>query len=150
VSVSASISCTIHKHNAKTTWVEIIKFLLLKGWSINDHGKMSFLPVSDGGNYDWKREPIDEKKLLTLLNKKERLGEPLGICITWEDSNIGGSLQTLNETEFLFCITINRKTISFNDGGSITDVNWYLLKLNAILSQMKDIHIISTEFNEML
>ena len=150
MSVSASITWTLHKDRAEITWVKIINFMLASGWSINDHGQMTYLPLNDNDMYDWQREPINEKRLFEILSNKESLKEPLGVCITWQNSNIGGALLTLNENELLFSITINRKTIPLCDGKVITDVNWYLLNLNSILSKIQGISIVSTNFDEIL
>jgi len=111
---------------------------------------MSFLPLNDNDMFDWQREPIDEEKLIKLLSNKEKLKEPLGVCITWKDTNIGGSLLTINDNQLLFSITINRKTIPLCGGGYITDINWYLLNINSILSQKKDIIVEATTFDETL
>jgi len=149
MSVSASISWTIHKKNDALTQPEIIKLLLKSGWSINDHDEMSYLPLHDNEMYNWQREPINEDKLFKILTEKAKLKEPLGVCITWKDTNIGGSLLILSDTELSLGININRKTIALCNDTVITDVNWYLSKINPILSYGNGIIITSTNFNEM-
>jgi len=148
MSVSAHITWAIHKKNPKMTWVEIIQFILSKGWSINVDERMSFLPLNDNDMYDWQYEEVNEERLFKILSDKDGLNESLGVCITWNDSGIGGELITLSEREIMFSISINRQTISLSEGGIITDVNWYLLKFNSIFSQIKDLVIIATNFSE--
>jgi len=150
MSTSASITWTIHKYNAQTKWVDIIKLLLSNGWSLNDQNQMTFLPLNDNDMFAWQREPINEEKLFKLLSNKEKLKEPLGVCITWKDTNIGGSLLTINGNQLLFSITINRRIIPLCGGGCITDINWYLLRINSILLQKKDVIVEATTFDEML
>ena len=148
MSASAFIIWTIHKKNKELSWKTVMQLLLTNGWNINDHGKMTYLPLHDNDMYSWQREPIDEDKLIGILTEKEAAKESLGICITWKDSNIGGSLVTLNENEVMLSININRKTIKLYEGEIITDVNWYLARINFILSQREDIDVISIKFVE--
>jgi len=148
MSVSAALKLSIYKKSTQISWVEIIQYLLSNGWSLNDHNMMTYLPLHDNDMYDWKREQINEKCLMKILTDKENAKEPLGVCVIWKGSNTGGSFQTLSDEEMLFSISINRKTIQLCEGKTMTDVNWYLLRINSILSQMKDIQIVSTEFFE--
>ena len=150
MSVSASITWTIQKKGDKISWMEIIQLLLENGWSLNDHGEMAYLPLHDNGMYNWQRESINEAKLVKTLIEKENAKELLGVCITWKDTNIGGSLLTLSDEEVLFSININRKTIQICESDLMTDVNWYLVKINSILSQKEDITVTSTKFIEFV
>ena len=150
MSTSAYITWTIHKKSQQITWVEIIQFVLSKGWNLNVYGQMSYLPLDDNDMYNWQHEQINEEKLFKILSDKDGLKEPLGVSITWKDSNIGGELLTLSDIEIMFSIAINRKTIPLTEEEVITDVNWYLLNFNSIFSQIKDIVIISTNFSESI
>ena len=148
MSVSASIKWVIRKENKQILWVEVIQYLLANGWSLNDNNKMTFLPLHDNDMFDWQRESINEEYLIKILTDKENAKELLGVCITWKDSNIGGALLTVGNDELLFSLSINRKTIQSCGGNPTTDVNWYLLRFNPIFSQMRDIVITSTGFDE--
>ena len=148
MSISAAITLTIVKKSKKMTWVDIIQLLLDNGWSINDHGMMSYLPLHDNDMFDWQREPINNEKLITILTEKETLREQLGVCITWKDTNIGGSLLAFSDDQVLFSIDINRQTMQVDKKDIVTDVNWYLSKINPILLQNPDIYITSTNFFE--
>jgi len=150
MSVSASIKWGIHKKNAEISWVKIIECLLANGWSLNDNNMMTFLPLHDNDMFAWQREQINEEYLIKLLTDKEDAKESLGVCVTWEDSNIGGSLLTVGNNGMLLSLTINRKTIRLCEGQNVTDVNWYLLRVSSILSQMKDIVITSVDFTELV
>ena len=148
MSVSAFITWTIQREDDEISWVEIIRFLLKNGWNLNDNGGMTYLPLHDNGMYDWQSEKINEEKLFRILTKKERLKEELGVCITWQDSQIGGSLLIFNDCKLLLSITINRQTAQICEGMVITDVNWYLTRMSSILSKKEGIVILATEFVE--
>ncbi|MDR2572090.1 MAG: hypothetical protein LBD23_17570 [Oscillospiraceae bacterium] len=150
MSVSATLTFTIHKYDVNVTWVDIIKFLLENGWTVNDCGKMTYLPLSDNNTFNWQHEEINEKKLFKILEEKEKSKESLGVSITWLDTNIGGNILTHNENEFSLIITINRQKIKLYERKTITDVNWYLLKLNSIMAKRKDVIITSIKFYELM
>lgn len=57
--MSASASIDIRLGNRKDvpmSKVQLIKLLLGFGWTLNDCGEVSYLPVGDEERFDWQRE----------------------------------------------------------------------------------------------
>ena len=123
--------------------------MLAHGWTINDHGKMGFLPIHDNDMYNWQWEAINIDTLMEILREKEKFKEPLGVLITWKDSNIGGSLITYSMDEICLFITINRQVIQLREGLSMTDANWYLERIKPIFISGNGITISSIKFSEI-
>ncbi|PIH57646.1 hypothetical protein CS562_20890 [Paenibacillus sp. LK1] len=61
------------------------------GWSYNDHGHATFLPIGDDDDYGWQHVSISKEELLKILSTKEKQRELIGIGMTWKDTNIGGT-----------------------------------------------------------
>jgi hypothetical protein len=61
MSIEASINIKLVEltyENENFSSIKIINLLLNFGWTFNDYGKMSYLPIGDNDNFDWKREEI--------------------------------------------------------------------------------------------
>jgi hypothetical protein len=147
MSVQASIQWTIHPY--PDSMVTVIQLMLAHGWTINDYGKMGFLPVHDDDMFDWQREEINADKLMEIINEKNRLNERLGVSITWKESNIGGQLLTYGADEIGLVITINRQIVPLRDGVTMTDVNWYLERIKPIFILKNGVTISSIKFSEI-
>jgi hypothetical protein len=111
----------------------VIETLISSGWTINDNGHISFLPVGDNDEYNWEWCDINKWETVdAIIDKKEKNGETIGLALTWKDTNIGGNvLFWKSREEFCFSLTSNRKKI----GGDnlYTDFSWYLDKLITVL-----------------
>lgn len=102
----------------------LIKALLKFGWTFNDHGKKTYLPVGDDGAYNWQMQDIPDKDLLKIIKQKIKTQEMVGVVMTWQNMNIGGSFQFYNRSLNII-LDINRvKTAQ-----GWTDVNAYLAKI---------------------
>lgn len=125
-----SIDSTISiKLTNKISAVEIIKSLMTYGWTLNDYGKVSYLPLGDNDDFNWQSENISIDTLFDIVRNKELLGEMVGVMLTWEDSLIGGSFLFDNDKSFTFNICINRKIIIGYDDYNMTNVSWYIERL---------------------
>ncbi|GBG56948.1 hypothetical protein SPFL3102_02313 [Sporomusaceae bacterium FL31] len=132
MSVSASIDIKLTVRNGIISKVTLIQKLLDFGWTFNDSGKITYLPIGDEDKFDWQSENISVDMLLMILREKVQRDELLGIVMTWKGTGVGGNILLKKTDELTFCLTINRRTIS---GSNVTDVNWYLVKLLPAFSQ---------------
>jgi len=125
MSISASIDLVFDREVSPVTLIEtLINF----GWSVNDNGHISYLPLSDDDQFDWEWCDINRwSSVLSILTSKAALKETVGLALTWEDSNIGGEILILSDgRNICFSLTSNRKEINNN---SYTDFSWYLGKI---------------------
>lgn len=130
MSISASIEFSFE---SKPRPIELIEKLINSGWSINDNGHISFLPYGDGEDYNWTWCDIGEwSNVLSIIDKKTKGGETIGLALTWKETNIGGELLVLNdENKVWFSLSCNRKSLT--NENNYTDFVWYLDKLVPIL-----------------
>jgi hypothetical protein len=130
MSVSASINIIVAKNEQQSIFAaRIIEQLLSYGWSLNDYGQMTYLPVGDQGDYNWQSEIISKEKLIKIVGEKEKNNEVVGIVLTWKDTNIGGDLLVWKDGSLSFSLSVNRKILNEDISINVTDVNWYLEKL---------------------
>ena len=115
--------------------IKIIQILLNYGWTFNDEGKVSYLPIGDDDNFDWQHEKIAVESLMKILEKKEQGKEALGVIMTWGETSIGGAFLFWQNGKILISLIINRKTFLSESMFEITDVNWYLSKLLPAFNQ---------------
>lgn len=131
MSVSASIDIRLgNRKDVPISKTQLIKQLLDFGWTLNDCGEVSYLPIGDEDRFDWQRENISTESLMVTLGEKEKRGELIGVAMTWKDTGIGGAFLLMENGEVSVCLTNNRKSLE-----GITDVNWYLAKLLPAFSQ---------------
>jgi hypothetical protein len=91
MAVSASIDIRLGNQDVPISKSQLIKQLLDFGWTLNDCGKVSYLPIGDEDRFDWQREEISIESLMAILDEKEKHGETIGVAMTWQNSCIGGS-----------------------------------------------------------
>lgn len=129
MSVSAKIDIKLASHQSrKVSPTIIIDILFNSGWRFEDHGEVCYLPYGDNNNFEWKRDNITQGDLLLILKEKERLGELIGVVITWQYTRVGGNLLFFDDGTISMALNINRRLVYTNQLG-ITDINWYLTKL---------------------
>ncbi|MGE6577824.1 hypothetical protein ACQKFM_23260 [Paenibacillus xylanexedens] len=126
--MSASLSIEIF-FSEQISGMTILRKLEEYGWSYNDHEHVTFLPIGDNDDYDWKHTVIPKEELLTILNTKDKKGELIGVGMTWKDTNIGGTFLIGKKGTFLMSPDINRKVIDVESYNNITDLNWYMTRL---------------------
>ena len=126
MSISASIEIYLSESMSAMT---ILHQLETYGWTYNDHGGVTFLPVGDHDDYHWQHSDVPKNDLEEIIRAKESQGEVIGVAMTWKDTNIGGTLLICEKGTFLMSLDINRKLIEAGGGWSTTDVNWYITRL---------------------
>ena len=125
--------------------VELISMLLNYGWTLNDYGRVSYLPIGVNGKYDWASDDISKCDLISLIKLKEDIGEQVGIVMTWKDTLIGGQMLFYSDMKISFILSINRQEIS--NTNRFTDVTWYLEKIIPALASI-DVNIESIKWDE--
>ena len=131
----------------KTT--DLINLILKSGWTLNDHGGISYLPIGDNGDFDWFIQAhITQNELMQILKEKEKKKELIGIVLTWQNTNIGGSFLFYPSNEISVSLNIDRKILYGINNFKMTNSNWYLLRLIPIFYE-NNIVIKSFTFDEM-
>ncbi len=126
--------------------LDVILSLVDYGWSLDDHGQVSILPIGDDDLYNWTRMPKNPLKIVyQIINEKELLGEIIGIVILWQDSKIGGQLLVSGDDKISFILNINRKTLP--NCQNFTDISWYLNKIIPPLSNKGNLELIEWSEN---
>ena len=126
MSVSTSIEISLSE---QISGMSILRKLVEYGWSYNDHGRVTFLPIGDDDEFNWQHVSIAKEELFEILDTKDKKGELIGIGMTWKETNIGGTFLVHGNGTFLMSPDINRKVIDVENYNSITDLNWYITKL---------------------
>jgi len=105
---------------------DILNHCTENGWSINDHGKISYFVI----NFDWISEEISYwNKVKEQIIDRFREGEVVGISIINFPENTGGELLIINRQEIIFSISINIRVPEHED----VDIQYYLDLLKVIL-----------------
>lgn len=112
--------------------LSVIQLLLSFGWCFNDGGAITYLPIGDNDDFDWQRAEITDNTLLEILREKEKLGELIGVTMTWESSSIGGEFLFYSDGIISLNLSINRKKIKKH---GYTDINWYIEKIIPVLNK---------------
>jgi len=145
MSVSASIDLQLAVSNrSRLSRVEIVQSFLAFGWTLNDGGGVSYLPVGDDDEFDWLTANINHDEVLEVLKKKEMLGELIGISMTWKESGIGGDFLLRSDGAISVILTKNIKRVIET---GFADVNWYINKVITPLSRVARIE--SLRYNEI-
>ena len=144
MSTTATLDLRIALTNSSVATSKIIPALRGAGWSFDDNGLSSYLPIGDDNDFSWKREMVQENVLMDILRRKELLRESLGVVMTWNDSGIGGEFLFHIDGTVSFSLSINRKKLG---GNRITDVNWYLERILPALLE-NSISVESFEYQE--
>lgn len=127
--------------------VDLIKLLINSGWTLNDNGGISYLPEGDNDNFDWVLwSKISQVELMNILEKKETKKELVGVVLTWQYTNIGGSV-LFYANGISFILNRDRKILYGLHDFKMTDANWYVSRLIPIFCN-NNISIKSFTFDE--
>ncbi|WP_339307092.1 hypothetical protein [Paenibacillus sp. FSL R5-0519] len=141
MSVSISIEISLSKKISRMT---ILRKLEDFGWSYNDQGKVTYLPIGDDDEFNWQRKSIPPEELLKILVIKDNQRELIGVAMTWKDTDVGGTFLIEENGTILMSPDINRKVLDVESYNKITDVNWYVTKLIPVFGQLFE----SISYNE--
>lgn len=137
MSVEASISVRYSiswKNDLYAT--QLIQILLLEGWTFGDDEGSSYLPLGETEGFDWIiQEKISSDLLMNILIEKEKRHEIIGVVMTWQDTNIGGSFIFREEHKLSILLNVNKKIIPNGKITKLTDVNWYFSHLIPIFEE---------------
>ena len=131
MSVSAGLEVRLLRDGKNA--MDIVDCLLGHGWRIYDNGQKVFLPINDDGMFDWQREVgITDDEVINILKAKNNAHEPLGVSLSWLDTNIGGEFIIHQDLSLLFSCSNHRKINCYG----ITDFDWYFSKIIPIFNSM--------------
>lgn len=149
MSMQASIEIEFSNLPQDCENTDLIKILLGGGWTLNDNGGISYLPEGDNDDFDWiLRSKISQNELMKILEEKERKKELIGVVLTWQNTNTGGSFLFYPSHEVSVSLIVNRKILHGINNFKMTDSNWYLSRLIPIFYE-NNIPIKSFIFDEM-
>ena len=137
MSISASINIKLLEKNIPTQ--KIIETIKNTGWALTQNNYTSYLPFGDNEMFDWQtRKDMPSTELNKLLKAKQDANEIIGLFLTWQKTDIGGSFLFWPEhsyTGFAINLSSDRQYIKINNTYKITDFNWYLEKLLPYLDE---------------
>lgn len=145
MATSAHIDFNLHGPASLTTPLSVFQRLIEGGWTTNDHGGVTYLPVGDSENYDWKTASLTLSNIHDLFIEKQNSSEVIGIVLTIQPDNIGGSLVFYPSQLLTFSAIINRRKLALS--GS-TDFSWYIDRLVPSLCQGEGISVSSITASE--
>lgn len=150
MSVQASIDIKFSSSNENnTTTFNIINLLLKGGWTLNDTGGISYLPLGDDGDFDWiLSAKISPEELMKTIQEKQEEKELIGVVLTWQNTNIGGSFLFYPSNEISMSLNVDRQVLYGINNFKTTDANWYLSRLIPIFYE-NNIALKSFTFDEL-
>lgn len=122
MSIAASLDISWSRPQAT---LPIVHCLLQKGWCFDDHGQTTWLPIGVCDFGDWQSGTVDEAALLKIVSRKDALGEPAGIVLTWQSSQVGGQFLFFDPKQLSINLNINRMEIQ----SGLTDASWYFQRI---------------------
>jgi len=133
ISVSASIDISLATQISR---MKILQQLVELGWSYDDNGRVTYLPIGDNDDFNWQSECISVERLLEILSEKDTRGELIGVVLTWENSNIGGHFLLRRNGTITISLNINRRVINTVSSSKLTDITWYITRIVPVFDQV--------------
>lgn len=103
----------------------ILEAILASRWLPRKEGWWCVAPGDDVS--DWSLVG-DLERVRSIFHSRLASGEPFGIRLWWEDSEVGGEFLVFPNCELVFSPTMNRVRLD----GRATDVSWYIPKVLTI------------------
>lgn len=130
MTIKASIEIHFSNFHQNNIIIQIIQMLLDGGWNFNNENRVSYLPLGHNNISHWRTDNnISYNELMEIFTEKENKKEPIGILLTWHNTNIGGNFIFHSNEKFSIDLTLNRKIMPFLTNAEITDSNWYFTRL---------------------
>ena len=123
MAVTASIDFRVYPRTISL--IDILSILSSYGWNFSDNGHQVYLPINDNDEWNWKSEKLNNGELFDIFHIKSKLSEPIGVAISWQETNIGGQLLLFPNGEISVLLNNNRLINSYG----VTDFDWYLNKI---------------------
>jgi hypothetical protein len=143
MSVDATISMCLNNNYEP---LDIIEILLEFGWTLNDYGGISYLPLGDVDAFNWQtQQQMTFEELKKIITSKQQTNEVVGIVMTWKDTLIGCTFLLRKNSILSIGLGVDRQIKELNKNYQITDFNWYLEKLLLPLDDAFDIAYFSCE-----
>ena len=120
MAVTASIDFRVYL--CTISLIDILSILSSYGWNFSDNGYQVYLPINDNDEWNWKSEKLNNEELFDIFHIKSKLSEPIGVAISWQETNIGGQLLLFPDGEISVLLNNNRLINSYG----VTDFDWYL------------------------
>ncbi|WP_437285852.1 hypothetical protein [Sorangium sp. So ce406] len=130
-----SVSIDLRIPGLRSNVYRVLCALLEAGWSYDDDGHISYLPVGDRGDFDWQWADLDRwPDVLAAIKVKEERGELVGVSLIHEETGAGGEfLLDAREELLMICLTINTRDIQTVP--RFVDFTWYLERLVPAISR---------------
>ena len=77
-----SVSASIEIQFLDKKPIDIVILLLNAGWTFNDNGHQTYLPIGDNDEWDWVWDNLNNEDLLAILKNKQELSEVIVIGMT--------------------------------------------------------------------
>lgn len=111
---------------------EVIRNLVVSGWTLFHQGKAYYLPVGDDDMFDWQSEALSEKELFSILSEKEKKGEVIGVGLRFGNLEHGATV-TFDH---------NKRTIFFNWFATKkfekpSDFDWFIERISSTFGEYK-------------
>ena len=129
MAVTASIDFRVYL--CTISLIDILSILSSHGWNFSDSGHQVYLPINDNDEWYWKSEKLNNGELFDIFHIKSKLSEPIGVAISWQETNIGGQLLLFPDGEISVLLNNNRLINSYG----VTDFDWYLNKIVPIFRE---------------
>jgi hypothetical protein len=108
---------------------DLLSAMISAGWSYDDHGHISYLPLGDGdvSNWTW-RSLADWAAVVEEIERKLASSETAGVVLLAAEGRSGGELLMTPSLEVITLIlSANRKTLP--GASQATDYSWYIARM---------------------
>lgn len=104
--------------------IQLINDLIDFGWTYDDGGKISYIPVGDNDLFEWQEESLENwNKVLEIIQEKIAKNEVIALILTWRDTQIGGHFIISEDRKCLMIsLSVDRQTIG---NSRKTNFDWY-------------------------